>query len=155
MASWEELAKHCNAVAQLGAMLLTRHGRAYLGTVRAGGGPRIHPVCPLISGGHLLVGIIGTSPKHDDLLRDRRYVLHALPGPSDAEFWVQGAARPLSQEELTAWSARDVRLRVPEGDTAFELDIQAAHATTFTPGTDGLPVADRRCWKADVELVRT
>src|SRR5215212_991738 len=49
---------------------------AYLATVRPDGGPRVHPVTPIIGAGHLFLFMEPTSPKGRDLQRDSRYALH-------------------------------------------------------------------------------
>src|SRR6266542_969079 len=49
---------------------------AYLATVRPDGGPRVHPVTPIIGAGHLFLFMEPTSPKGRDLQRDDRYALH-------------------------------------------------------------------------------
>src|SRR5690242_5201211 len=58
---------------------------AYLASVRADGAPRVHPCCPVLADGRLHLAIPAPSPKGDDLRRDGRYALHALPGIDDAE----------------------------------------------------------------------
>jgi hypothetical protein len=50
---------------------------AYLATIRADGGPRVHPVTPIIGDGHLYIYMEPTSPKGHDLLREPRYALHS------------------------------------------------------------------------------
>jgi hypothetical protein len=48
----------------MGRSLLFQYGPGlgYLGTVRADGGPRVHPVGPFLSGDDLVVFIVPTSP---------------------------------------------------------------------------------------------
>ena len=70
---------------------------AYLGTVRADGGPRVHPVTPII-GEHMFLFMEPTSPKGKDLLRDPRYSLHCSVEDSsggEGEFYVRGHATPI------------------------------------------------------------
>ncbi len=55
MASWSEMAEHAPEIAAVGQALLDKHGLAYLATVRADGSPRVHPVCPFVIGGRLIV----------------------------------------------------------------------------------------------------
>lgn len=50
-------------------------GVANLGTLRADGSPRVHPVTPII-GEQLFLFMEPTSPKGKDLQRDARYTLH-------------------------------------------------------------------------------
>jgi hypothetical protein len=149
VASWNDLEAGAASVAKLGMLLLARHGKAYLATVTPAGAPRVHPVCPVVSQGKLLVGINTGSPKYRDLLRDGRFVLHALPGPADAEFWIEGVARDLPPEEAGALGARDPRLRVSATTQLFELRIGAARGTTYRADADGMPVPDRRAWYSE------
>ena len=95
MASWAELAEMAPEIAAVGQALLARHGLAYLATVRADGAPRVHPVCPFVIDGRLIVATPRTSPKAQDQLRDGRYVLHMPPGDDDAEFRIRGRARSM------------------------------------------------------------
>src|SRR5262245_357610 len=146
IASWENLESADPGVARVGRMLLTKHGRAFLGTVRRDGSPRISALCPVLSGGKLIVGIVTATPKYHDLNRDRRCVLHAMLGPSDTEFCVDGLARPIPPAERAALAASDPALRVSETSALFEIGIVRAWATLFGPGPDGLAVPDRRIW---------
>lgn len=80
-------------------------GLAFLATVRPDGGPRLHPVCPVLAGGRLVAHII-PSPKRDDLRRDGRYALHSFPceGTEDA-FYLTGRAVPVSDGSLARAAA--------------------------------------------------
>src|SRR6266481_3266362 len=66
---------------------------AFLATTRPDGSPRLHPFCPVLAGGMLLAAIPVASPKGNDLRRDPRCAIHALPGPADAELSVRACAR--------------------------------------------------------------
>lgn len=71
--------------------LFEQSGRAfgYLATIRADGGPRVHPVSPVLAGGRLLCFVLPPPPglprqaaqavagAGRDLERDSRYALHA------------------------------------------------------------------------------
>jgi hypothetical protein len=92
MATRKELAAAQPDLAVMGRRLLFQHGPGlgYLATVRADGGPRVHPVCPFLSGDDLVVFIVPTSPKCRDL-RDGRVAIHTLsPEDIDDEFHVTG-----------------------------------------------------------------
>ena len=143
MSSWQDLEEAAPAMARLGRRLLRASGRAFLATARADGRPRVHPVCPALDRGRLFVCVIRQSPKCDDLVHRGWYVLHALPGPQDAEFWVEGRALPVPD----ATSA--TRIEVPDGDELFELDITRAGATLYEAGAVGLPIPRRRTWAGD------
>ncbi|HJT58451.1 MAG TPA: hypothetical protein VJ761_18235 [Ktedonobacteraceae bacterium] len=153
MASWGEVAKADCELVEFGRELFEQFGIAFLGTVRKDGGPRIHPVCPMIVQGHLIVGIAITSPKRFDLCNNGRYVLHALPGPNDAEFFVRGHAVQVNNPDIQAIVAAVVAnagVAIRE-DTLFELDIELAHLVVYelceNPGQAGL-VPRRRQWKS-------
>ena len=79
MATWSEFALASPDLAQRGRALLYQYGPplGYLATVRADGGPRIHPFCPVVTEGGLWAYVLRTSPKGADLRRDPRYALHA------------------------------------------------------------------------------
>src|SRR2546430_15240873 len=98
MASWGDFAKAAPRLAEDGVKLLWR-GIAYLATLRPDGGPRVHPFTPLIIEDRLLAAIPLRTPKARDLQRDPRYMIHALPGASDAEFSIRGTVRELPAPE--------------------------------------------------------
>lgn len=146
--SWAELEKAAPEMARLGRRLLMRPGVAFLGTIRADGSPRVHPVSPFIYESQLMLGIIDRSPKSRDLRRDSRCVLHALPGPAHAEFWVEAEASPLSSAAARDLVERAPQFALPPGDTFFRLVLLAAHATIFQPGEDDRPLPNRRHWRS-------
>src|SRR5262245_13273974 len=96
MVTWRELALAAPDLAEAGRRLLFQHkvGLAFLATVRRDGGPRLHPVCPVLSGDRLFVLITAESPKRQDLVRDGRYALQSFPEPKPGsdEFYVTGRA---------------------------------------------------------------
>src|SRR5258707_15252582 len=100
--SWQQFALARPDLADAGRALLYQFGvgLAFLSTVRPDGGPRLHPVCPVLVGGRLVAHVI-PSPKRADLHRDPRYALHSFPtaGNEDA-FYLTGLAGPVSDEEL-------------------------------------------------------
>ena len=93
MLTWNEFRAAEPDLAEAGRALLYQYGGvglAFLGTVRADGGPRLHPMCPvLVPEG--LFGLIEPSPKLNDLRRDPRCALHTFP-PAENEdaFYVTG-----------------------------------------------------------------
>ena len=104
MASWSEFESQNPQIAAAGRKLLYQFGvpLAYLATVRPDGGPRLHPICPVLLEGRLF-GLIGASPKRRDLLRDGRYALHTFPNEKvDDEFYLTGRAIHLDDGELAA-----------------------------------------------------
>ena len=98
MASWSEFAADEPRLADGIRALLQQYGPGfgYLATVRADGGPRVHPVSPVITDEGLFCFIID-SPKRRDLERDGRYALHSFPPEeSDDEAYLAGRARPVT-----------------------------------------------------------
>ena len=92
MLSWSEFQTQEPELARSGSELLYFFGvgLAFLSTVRKDGGPRVHPVCPVISEDRLLAFLI-PSPKLRDLRRDRRYALHSYPLPENEDvFYLTG-----------------------------------------------------------------
>jgi hypothetical protein len=104
MLRWGEFAKQAPELAEAGRALLYQFGPglAYLATVRADGGPRLHPVCVnLVEGG--LYTLVVPSPKRQDLLRDGRFALHSFSSPTaDDEFFLAGSAVHHKSPELVA-----------------------------------------------------
>ena len=128
---------------------------AFLATVRPSGGPRVHPFCPILAADRLFAAIPASSPKGNDLRRDGRYMVHALPGPNDAEFSVRGTARELTDpitralvEDAVAESGVGGMSESVRADPIFELDIERVDAAQWEkvgqPGT----YAVRRRWLA-------
>jgi Pyridoxamine 5'-phosphate oxidase len=106
-------------------------GLGYLATVRADGGPRVHPVSPAVLDGRLYVYVLLRSPKLRDLQRDGRYALHSWPKPfeddgfDDEEFYLTGRATPVADPELHDRISTAVGDK-PESGGSFELDIERA-----------------------------
>ncbi len=79
----------------MGRSLIYEHGLGlgFLATVRPDGGPRVHPICPVLTDDGLY-GFIVPGPKLDDLRRDSQYALHSetFPKPhEDDAFYVTGS----------------------------------------------------------------
>jgi hypothetical protein len=131
MASWQAFEDAAPAIAAAGRQLIYQYkvGLGYLATVRKDGGPRVHPVCPVIAGGRLWVFVGNHSPKRWDLLRDGRYALHAFPVEgSDDEFYLAGTAQPNQHaaDRSVAYEALVATGAHTSDDTLFELDIERA-----------------------------
>lgn len=120
-------------------------GFGYLATVRPDGGPRIHPVSPVISGDGLFCFVM-PSPKRHDLERDGRYALHAYPPErSDDEAYLSGRSRPVTDEVRRSRLARDHRAAAGVDWRLFEFDISIAMVThRQRPGAP----ADHRTWRS-------
>ena len=93
MANWQDFEEEAPELSRVARDLWTHHGLMYLGTVRADGTPRVHPVSPLLADGRVFVAIAEQSPKWRDLRRDPRCVLHCLPGQRDDEVVLLCGAR--------------------------------------------------------------
>lgn len=102
MQAWDEFAALEPALARDGASLLYHFGvgLGFLGTVRLDGGPRVHPVCPLLTDDGLYVFVV-PSPKQQDLRRDGRFALHSFPLPDGEDaFYVAGVASDVRDPEV-------------------------------------------------------
>lgn len=153
MNSWGEFATTHPTLADFGRRLFEEIGLAYLATTRKDGAPRVHPVCPKIVEDHLFIGVRASSPKRQDLLRDGRYVLHALPGSESAEFFIRGRAKLIDNPEMRKNVATDddLGVLVVEDDALFELEVEEACSTVYEVveqlgQTQLKPIHDR--WKA-------
>src|SRR3954464_9726625 len=104
MASWAELeAARPDLDAAARALLYqVGVGLGFLATVRRDGGPRVHPMCPLLTGDAMYAFIV-PSPKQADLRRDGRYALHSFPTPDNEDaFYVTGRARLVEDRDVRA-----------------------------------------------------
>lgn len=101
----------------------------YLATVRRDGGPRVHPVAPVIADGGLFC-FVTFSPKRRDLERDGRYALHAYPAEhSEDEAYLAGRARPVVDTMLRQRLARLHRASPDIDWRLFEFGIDVAMVT--------------------------
>jgi pyridoxamine 5'-phosphate oxidase-like protein len=135
MVTWKEFAAAAPDMARAGRSLLNQFsvGLAFLATVRKDGAPRLHPVCPVLSGDRLFVLITPTSPKRHDLLRDGRYALQTFPQPKAGsdEFYVTGQALPVDDPATRAAVLRDAKHMANEAETVFELSIDRVMYTRW------------------------
>jgi Pyridoxamine 5'-phosphate oxidase len=142
MASWSEFAAAEPQLAAAIRALLQQYGpgMGYLATVRPDGGPRVHPVSPVITDDGLYCFLVD-SPKRRDLERDGRYALHSYPPEeSDDEAYLAGLAIPVLDaavidrlaDALNASPAVDWRL--------FELTVDVAMLRRHGP-SGALPLA--------------
>jgi hypothetical protein len=105
--SWQEFAAARPDLADAGRALLYQFGvgLAFLATVRPDGGPRLHPICPVLVCGRLLAHVI-PSPKRSDLHRDPRYALHSFPTDGDEDaFYLSGTVEPVTDVAVAAAGA--------------------------------------------------
>jgi len=134
--TWADFAAEAAETAAAGERLLraTGDGTAFLSTVRKDGGPRVHPVMPVLAEGALHVFVVTMSYKYRDLLRDNRYVLHAMGPPEGGEeFYITGAARPVADagRREAVRAASGGRLGGHDFEALFALDIEAALHTKW------------------------
>ena len=149
MPTWQDFAAVAPELAEFAWERLDRRV-AYLATVRADGGPRVHPVSPFLGGGHLYVYMAPTSPNARDLGRDGRYALHAGVEDNEGgggELSLSGRARliPEASERAAVFAAAQAAGYAPQAQhVVFELEIERVLATTY-PGNQ----LQRRRWPAE------
>ena len=135
MTSWKEFAHQAPELAAFGAARFSS-GVAYLGTVRADGGPRVHPVTPIV-GEQLFLFMEPTSPKGKDLQRDPRYQLHCSVEDSSGgggEFYVTGRAT-LTSDSLIRQQAIKASSYVPaDRYILFVLSVEFTFMNTYVNG---------------------
>jgi hypothetical protein len=129
-------------------------GLAFLGTVRPDGGPRLHPMCPLLTDDGLYAFIV-PSPKQRDLLRDGRYAMHSFPleDNEDATYLTGRATRVEDGERRLALSEQFVAERSafavpppPDDHVLFEFSIEVVLLTRTTGHGD--PTPRHAVWRA-------
>jgi hypothetical protein len=156
--SWMDFKAQQPDLARQGAGLLYQYGvgLAFLGTVRADGGPRLHPMCPLLTDTGLYAFIV-PSPKQRDLYRDGRYAMHSFPlDDNEDAFYLSGAARHvphpqvrdlLAQQFADERSGSDPAIPPPgEEQQLFEFQVQAAMLTRTSGHGD--PEPQHTIWRA-------
>jgi Pyridoxamine 5'-phosphate oxidase len=136
MVPWKALAAAAPDLAETGRALLQQFGGvglAFLATVRRDGAPRLHPVCPVLSGGRLFVLITPGSPKRQDLERDGRYALQTFPQPKPGsdEFYVAGKAILVDDPAAREAIFRDAKHMWDPSEIAFELWIERVMHTRW------------------------
>jgi Pyridoxamine 5'-phosphate oxidase len=147
MVSWQEFAEHEPALAEHGLRMFLLNkgagyagGLAYLATVRKDGGPRVHPISPVLVDGRLYAFVLHRSPKKHDLLNEPRYALHSFPHPlqpvsfNDEEFYISRRAvqedDPHIRQAVAAGCGDPV-----ESGMGFELLIERLlHKSRAIPG---------------------
>ncbi|HZR80107.1 MAG TPA: pyridoxamine 5'-phosphate oxidase family protein [Candidatus Binatia bacterium] len=145
MKRWCEFAAESPAMAEAGRTLIYQFkvGLGYLATVRRDGGPRVHPVCPVIANDGLYVFIGNHSPKVHDLRRDGRFALHSFPNPEvDDEFYVTGRARTVHDDGVrkVVHDAYTATGAFTTDDTLFELWLERALHARYGPRPSWPPV---------------
>lgn len=143
---WKLFAEAAPDLARFGEARL-ESGPAYLGTTRADGSPRVHPVTAIVRGGLLGLYMFPTSPKGKDLRRDGRYALHSTVDDTSGaggEFALRGQAvwgeEGDVDDQLTASG-----LPHEDGYVRFELRVSYVIVANYVGNTN---VPELRRWKA-------
>ncbi|PRY27119.1 pyridoxamine 5'-phosphate oxidase [Pseudosporangium ferrugineum] len=142
MASWSEFTAAEPDLAAAIRALLQQYGpgMGYLATVRADGGPRVHPVSPVITDEGLYCFVVD-SAKRRDLERDGRYALHSYPPEeSDDEAYLTGHAHRVTDPAVTTRLADALRASPHIDWRLFELTIETAMLRRHGPA-GALPLA--------------
>jgi hypothetical protein len=142
MASWSEFLAAEPQLASAIRALLQQYGpgMGYLATVGPDGGPRVHPVSPVITDEGLYCFVVD-SPKRRDLERDGRYALHSYPPEdSDDEGYVTGVARPVLDTVIVDRLAGALRASPQVDWRLFEFTVDVALVRRHGP-TGALPLA--------------
>jgi len=131
MKRWTDFASENPAMAEAGRALIYQYrvGLGYLATIRKDGGPRVHPVCPVLANGGLYVFVGNHSPKLGDLLRDGRFALHSFPkADGDDEFYLAGRARRVDDAAVrkAVYDTYTATGATTSNDTLFELWLERA-----------------------------
>jgi Pyridoxamine 5'-phosphate oxidase len=152
VATWSEFESAAPQLAARGNGLLYQYGPplGFLATVRADGGPRVHPFCPIVAEGGLWAYILRRSPKGADLRRDSRFALHAFPAKDvDDEFFVRGWAEATDPTE--GLRAAIIAAAVPatvggDDEQLFQLHLDRVLVATCTHRGQWPPMYER--WSA-------
>ncbi|GAB1688303.1 pyridoxamine 5'-phosphate oxidase family protein [Krasilnikovia sp. M28-CT-15] len=146
MASWSQFAAAEPRLAAAVRALLQQYGPGlgYLATVRPDGGPRLHPVSPVITDEGLYCFVID-SPKRHDLERDGRYALHSYPPEeTDDEAYLSGVAVPVLDPVVINRLAAALHASPTVDWRLFELMIEVVMIRRHGPaGAVLMPTAPR------------
>jgi Pyridoxamine 5'-phosphate oxidase len=145
MATWPEFAAASPRLAEAIRDLVHQYGPGlgYLATVRADGGPRVHPVSPVITDEGLFCFVID-SPKRRDLERDGRYALHAFPPEeNDDEAYLAGWARLVTDEGQVDRLAQALHAAPQVDWRLFEFTVDVAMVARHGGAAAGVRVPER------------
>ena len=146
MSSWHEFTQQAPEFAKFGQSRFTS-GVAYLGTIRPDGGPRVHPVTPII-GEELFLFMEPTSPKGNDLRRGSHFALHAAVEDNEGgagEFFVTGTGRFLPDPADRAVATAQSQYAPADRYILFELLVDFAMSNVYQ--ADGPPLRLR--WRRE------
>ena len=145
--SWKALQEADPELAAFGAERFGG-GVAYLATVRKDGGPRVHPVTPIVGQGRLFLFMEPTSPKGHDLRRDGRYALHSAVSDasgSSGEFLISGRAVFVEDPDTRSLAVELAPYDPADRYVLFELGVDRVLATVY----DEADEPQRRRWQRD------
>ena len=143
MASWGGFQDAVPELAAFGVERLNMRP-AYLATVRGSGVPRVHPVTPIVGGGHLFLFMEPTSPKAADLRARPSYALHSgVPDMhgTGGEFYVSGSADLVEAADLRAEAIAAATYEPADRYILFELAVHEARCNGY--GDVALPATQR------------
>ena len=131
--NWREFREATSEMAELGEERFQRTGLVLVGTICKDGSPRISPVEPLITEGHLFLGMMWQSMKALDLLRDPRCLVHSTicnRDGSEGEFKLRGNAvdvpDPDTRDRYSDALFEKIAWRPKEPYHLFSMDIESA-----------------------------
>ena len=133
MLGWSDFALAVPELAAFGAGRLLRPP-AYLATLTNDGGPRVHPVTPIVSSTGLFVFMEPTSPKGRDLRERRRYAMHSgVPDTegSGGEFFLSGEGMAVDDDAARAWAVAAASYEPADRYVLFELRVGSARANGY------------------------
>jgi hypothetical protein len=127
MARWSEVQQAAPQLAQQAEDRFKAYRHALLATLRKGGHPRVTGIETQFVLGDLWMGMMGSSRKARDLLRDPRMALHAAldaPELPAGDARISGRAEAVADEErIGAWS-RTLEGIPPEPFHLFRVDVE-------------------------------
>ncbi len=149
MKTWGEFSRLRPDLAEPGRGLLYQVGvgLGFLATTRPDGGPRVHPMCPLLTDDGAFAFIV-PSPKQRDLRRDGRFALHSFPCEDNEDaFYCAGRAQQVTEPQLrrelgAMFVAERVKFHVPapaDDDELFEFLLESCLLTRTTGHGDPHP----------------
>jgi hypothetical protein len=133
VATWAEFEAGAADLAAFGRERLSV-APAYLGTIRKGGAPRVHPVSPIFGAGRLFVFMEPTSPKGRDLRARPWFALHnGVPDTvgTGGEFTVWGRAVPADDPERRAAACEAAGYQPEVRYILFELGVEEARCNGY------------------------
>lgn len=136
---WEEFARACPRIAELGEARLRADELAILGTIRADGSPRVSPCEVDFAAGRLFLGMMPRSRKALDLYRDPRIAVHSVPSDRmnpGGDVKLYGTAVDEQDPDVRAAFREEIRRRIDWAPAEpdyhlFSLDVTEAAYTRF------------------------